>query len=151
MILVVCCHYAGTSRSSLDRRRAAKADRRGSRGARARSLGLHPLGRHVVPLGQGAPGDRRSPGARLLGAGRRPVRGGGGSPGRADVAERVNRGEIWLLELRRPDKRRPVLVLSHPALIPLLHTATVAAGTSTRPGPPSQGVGDSPVGGKTPP
>jgi mRNA interferase MazF len=47
------------------------------------------------------------------------------------MAERVNRGEIWLLGLPRPDKRRPVLVLSRPALIPLLHTAIVAAITST--------------------
>ncbi len=54
------------------------------------------------------------------------------------MAERVNRGEIWLLELRRPDKRRPVLVLSHPALIPLLHTATVAAVTSTLRGSPTE-------------
>ncbi len=47
------------------------------------------------------------------------------------MAERLNRGEIWLLELTRPDKRRPVLVLSRPSLIPLLHTVTVAAITST--------------------
>lgn len=54
------------------------------------------------------------------------------------MAKRVSRGEIWLLELRRPDKRRPVLVLSHPALIPLLHTATVAAVTSTLRGSPTE-------------
>jgi mRNA interferase MazF len=52
--------------------------------------------------------------------------------------ERVSRGEIWLLELARPDKRRPVLVLSHSALIPLLHTATVAAITSTLRGSPTE-------------
>jgi mRNA-degrading endonuclease toxin of MazEF toxin-antitoxin module len=58
------------------------------------------------------------------------------------VAERVSRGEIWLLELQHPDKRRPVLVLSHPALIPLLHTATVAAVTPTLRGSPTEvGVG----------
>ncbi|HVT15712.1 MAG TPA: type II toxin-antitoxin system PemK/MazF family toxin [Thermoanaerobaculia bacterium] len=54
------------------------------------------------------------------------------------MAEQVSRGEIWLLELQRPDKRRPVLVLSHPALIPLLHTATVAAITSTLRGSPTE-------------
>jgi mRNA-degrading endonuclease toxin of MazEF toxin-antitoxin module len=43
------------------------------------------------------------------------------------MADRLSRGEIWLLELPRPDKRRPVLVLSRPALIRLLHTVTVAA------------------------
>jgi len=32
----------------------------------------------------------------------------------------------------RPDKRRPVLVLSRPSLIAALHTVTVAAVTSTR-------------------
>jgi mRNA-degrading endonuclease toxin of MazEF toxin-antitoxin module len=54
------------------------------------------------------------------------------------MAERVNRGEIWLLDLQRPDKRRPVLLLSNPALIPLLHTATVAAITSTLRGSPTE-------------
>ena len=54
------------------------------------------------------------------------------------MAERLRRGEIWLLELPRPDKRRPVLVLSRPALIPLLHTVTVAAITSTLRGAPSE-------------
>jgi mRNA interferase MazF len=47
------------------------------------------------------------------------------------VAEPLRRGDIWLLELGRPDKRRPVLVLSRPSLIDLLHTVTVAAITST--------------------
>lgn len=50
----------------------------------------------------------------------------------------MNRGEIWLLELTRPDKRRPVLVLSRPALIGLLHTVTVAAVTSTLRGSPTE-------------
>jgi mRNA-degrading endonuclease toxin of MazEF toxin-antitoxin module len=54
------------------------------------------------------------------------------------MAERVSRGDIWLLDLQRPDKRRPVLVLSHPALIRLLHTATVAAITSTPRGSPTE-------------
>jgi mRNA interferase MazF len=54
------------------------------------------------------------------------------------MAERLNRGEIWLLELPRPDKRRPVLVLSRPSLIPLLHTVTVAAITSTLRGSPTE-------------
>jgi len=54
------------------------------------------------------------------------------------MAERLNRGEIWLLELPRPDKRRPVLVLSRPSLIPLLNTVTVAAVTSTLRGSPTE-------------
>jgi mRNA interferase MazF len=47
------------------------------------------------------------------------------------MARFLKRGDIWLLELARPDKRRPVLVLSRPSLIELLHTVTVAAITST--------------------
>jgi mRNA interferase MazF len=47
------------------------------------------------------------------------------------MAERLNRGEIWLLNRPRPDKRRPVLILSRATLIPLLHTVSVASVTST--------------------
>jgi len=50
------------------------------------------------------------------------------------MAESLRRGDIWLLELGRPDKRRPVLILSRPSLIESLHTVTVAAITSTRRG-----------------
>lgn len=54
------------------------------------------------------------------------------------MAERVGRGEIWLLQLPQPDKRRPVLVLTRPSLIQLLHTVTVAAITSTLRGAPTE-------------
>jgi len=54
------------------------------------------------------------------------------------VATRLNRGEIWLLNLPRPDKRRPVLILSRPSLIGLLNTVTVAAVTSTLRGSPTE-------------
>jgi mRNA interferase MazF len=54
------------------------------------------------------------------------------------MARRLNRGEIWLLNFPQPDKRRPVLVLSRPSLIPLLHTVTVAAVTSTLRGSPTE-------------
>ena len=54
------------------------------------------------------------------------------------MARRIGRGEIWLLQLARPDKRRPVLVLSRPSLIPLLDTVTVAAVTSTLRGAPTE-------------
>ena len=47
------------------------------------------------------------------------------------MARDVARGDIWRMQLSRPDKRRPVLVLSRPALIAALHTVTVAAITST--------------------
>jgi mRNA interferase MazF len=54
------------------------------------------------------------------------------------MARRLNRGEIWLLHLPRPDKRRPVVVLSRPSLIDALHTVTVAAVTSTMRGSPTE-------------
>jgi mRNA interferase MazF len=47
------------------------------------------------------------------------------------MAETLSRGDIWLLAPGRPRRRRPVLVLSRPSLIELLHTVTVAAITST--------------------
>lgn len=44
---------------------------------------------------------------------------------------RPRRGEIWLYEFKRPDKRRPVVVLSRQEALPRLHTAIVAPITST--------------------
>ena len=40
--------------------------------------------------------------------------------------ERIKRGEIWLFSFSRPNKRRPVLVLTRPEVIELLHTVLVA-------------------------
>lgn len=58
------------------------------------------------------------------------------------MARRVNRGEIWLYTFKPPDKRRPVLILSRPDVIPLLSTVMVAPITSTIRGAPSEvGVG----------
>ena len=54
------------------------------------------------------------------------------------MARRVARGEIWSYRFKSPDKRRPVLVLSRPDVIPLLHTVMVAPVTSTRRGAPSE-------------
>jgi mRNA interferase MazF len=54
------------------------------------------------------------------------------------MARRIGRGEIWMLSLPRPDKRRPVLVLSRPSLIDVLNTVTVAAVTSTLRGLPTE-------------
>lgn len=54
------------------------------------------------------------------------------------MAGRLTRGEIWLLDRPRPDERRPVLVLSRPSLVRLLHTVTVAAVTSTLRGAPTE-------------
>ena len=54
------------------------------------------------------------------------------------MARRVNRGEIWLYEFKRPDKQRPVVVLTRQEVIPLLRTVMVAPITSTIHGAPSE-------------
>ena len=51
---------------------------------------------------------------------------------------RVNRGEIWMHAFRKPDKRRPVVVLSRQDVISLLATVIVAPVTSTIHGVPSE-------------
>src|SRR5256712_5344362 len=50
---------------------------------------------------------------------------------RRAVAGGMTRGEIWRYEFSRRDKRRPVLILSRPEVIDLLHTVMVAPITST--------------------
>ena len=54
------------------------------------------------------------------------------------MAKEIARGEIWLLDFAAPDRRRPVLVLSRPSLLDVLHTATVIAITSTVRGAPTE-------------
>ena len=54
------------------------------------------------------------------------------------MARGLNRGELWLLERPKPDKRRPVLVLSRQSLVRSLHTVTVVAVTSTLRGAPTE-------------
>ena len=56
------------------------------------------------------------------------------------MAGRVNRGEIWLYTFKRPDKRRPVLVLTRQDVIGLLGTVMVAPITSSIRGAPSEVV-----------
>jgi mRNA interferase MazF len=54
------------------------------------------------------------------------------------MAEGLTRGQIWLLDRPRPDKRRPVLVLSRPSLVHALHTVTVVAITTSLRGSPTE-------------
>src|SRR6266581_889015 len=54
------------------------------------------------------------------------------------MAERIKRAEIWQYSFPRPDKRRPVLILTRPEVIELLHTVMVAPITSTIHGAPSE-------------
>ena len=50
----------------------------------------------------------------------------------------VNRGEIWQFGFPKPDKKRPVLVLTRQDMIGRLATVTVAPITSTVRGVPSE-------------
>lgn len=54
------------------------------------------------------------------------------------MAQRVNRGEIWLYTFKPPDKRRPVLVLTRQDAIKVLSTVIVAPITSAIRGAPSE-------------
>ncbi len=65
------------------------------------------------------------------------------------VAE-VARGEIWQFSFPRPDRRRPVLVLTRQDMIGLLHTVTVAPLTTTIRGVRSEVVVGTEVGLKQP-
>jgi mRNA interferase MazF len=56
------------------------------------------------------------------------------------VAREVRRGEIWRYRFKAPDKLRPVVILSRPDVIGLLHTVMVAPITSTARGTPSEVV-----------
>ena len=50
----------------------------------------------------------------------------------------MNRGDVYWLQRSRPDKKRPVVVLTRSGLIPHLSTVTVAALTTTLRNSPSQ-------------
>ena len=50
----------------------------------------------------------------------------------------VNRGEIWQFEFARPNKRRPVLILTRQDILGHLHSVTVAPITTTIRGIPSE-------------
>ena len=54
------------------------------------------------------------------------------------MAERIARGQIWQYTFSRPDKRRPVLVITRSEVIELLQTVMVAPITSTIHGAPSE-------------
>lgn len=52
----------------------------------------------------------------------------------------VNRGEIWQFSFPRPDRRRPVLILTRQDIIGHLHNVTVAPLTTTIRGIPTEVV-----------
>jgi mRNA interferase MazF len=56
------------------------------------------------------------------------------------MAQRIKRGEIWFYAFAKPDKLRPVLVLTRQVVIDLLHTVMVAPITTTIRGAPSEVV-----------
>ena len=59
--------------------------------------------------------------------------GGGGG-----LAGRLNRGDVHLCRFTRPDKQRPVVILTRDVAIGYLSTVTVAPITSTARGVPSE-------------
>ena len=50
----------------------------------------------------------------------------------------MSRGEIWQYRFGKPDKKRPVVVLTRQEVIGLIHTVMVAPITSTLRGLPSE-------------
>ena len=61
------------------------------------------------------------------------------------MAQALTRGEVRMFRFSRPDKRRPVLILSRQSVIEALATVTVAAVTSTLHGSPTEveiGIGE---------
>ena len=54
------------------------------------------------------------------------------------MARGVKRGDIWMYAFAKPDKNRPVLVISRQSVIPLLRTVMVAPITSAIHGVPSE-------------
>jgi mRNA interferase MazF len=66
------------------------------------------------------------------------------------VAGRVGRGDVRLYQFARPDKKRPVLVLTRDSAIAYLATVTVAPITSTIRGVPSEVVLNEDDGMKSP-
>jgi mRNA interferase MazF len=56
------------------------------------------------------------------------------------VARRLERGEIWLYDFHKPDKRRPVVIISRQEVIELIDTVMVAPVRSTIRGAPSEVV-----------
>ncbi|MEW5738079.1 MAG: type II toxin-antitoxin system PemK/MazF family toxin [Myxococcota bacterium] len=66
------------------------------------------------------------------------------------MARRVTRGDVWLYEFKRPDKRRPVVVVARQDAVDLLPAIVVAPVTSTIRGLPSEVVLDERCGLKHP-
>jgi len=66
------------------------------------------------------------------------------------MAQRLNRGDVYLCRFEPPDKQRPVVVLTRDAAIGHLSTVTIAPITSTIRGVPSEVVLDIDDGMKAP-
>jgi mRNA-degrading endonuclease toxin of MazEF toxin-antitoxin module len=56
------------------------------------------------------------------------------------MARRLARGEIWLYEFHKPDKGRPVVIISRQEVIALIDTVMVAPVRSSIRGAPSEVV-----------
>ncbi|HEY4395786.1 MAG TPA: type II toxin-antitoxin system PemK/MazF family toxin [Polyangia bacterium] len=56
------------------------------------------------------------------------------------MARRIERGEVWFYEFAKPDKRRPVVIISRQEVIDLIDTVMVAPVRSRIIGAPSEVV-----------
>lgn len=54
------------------------------------------------------------------------------------MARRVDRGDVWMHRFAKPDKRRPVVVLTRREVLSVLDTVTIAPITRTIRGVPSE-------------
>ena len=66
------------------------------------------------------------------------------------MASRIARGEVRLYQFAKPDKKRPVVVLTRDSAVSYLATVTIAPITSTIRGVPSEVVLDEEDGMKAP-
>src|SRR5438128_1366088 len=90
-------HYDSTTGTDLDGLRPARSDRCRPRSAGEGEIGLYPLRRGAIPQGQGTAADRGAVNPGLLRRGRQLARRDRGTAGHASMADRLNRGEIWLI------------------------------------------------------
>lgn len=56
------------------------------------------------------------------------------------MARRIERGEVWFYEFAKPDKRRPVVIISRQWVIELIDPVMVAPVRSSIIGAPSEAV-----------
>jgi mRNA interferase MazF len=130
MLSILWIELHNSNHPSCSRRRAPKRRGPSSEAKKGEPIGADSPSSRRAPEAAACGGTRGAGPARLSSqatAGRR-VSSLGGDRG---VAGRVNRGDVHLCRFERPDKQRPVLILTCQNLISHLSTITVAPVTST--------------------